>query len=89
MTAKPYVFTAGRNFKLRALTIHLLTPSATDATKLGIAEFSKSLPLGDKQDYADAARGFLGSAEERQIKNAAGKVVYDLDAYVAQAYSIR
>ncbi|MCZ7588999.1 MAG: MBL fold metallo-hydrolase [Gaiella sp.] len=40
-----------------------------------------SLPTSDRQDVEDASRGFLGRAEERQIRAADGRVVWDLDAY--------
>ena len=54
---------------------------ASDATRRSIAEAAASLPLHDRQDYEDVRRGFVGRAEERQIRAADGRVVWDLDAY--------
>ena len=56
-------------------------PAATDATRAAIAESAAHLPLDDTQDFDDATRGLLGKAAERQIRNADGRVVWDLDAY--------
>ncbi|WP_042430943.1 alkyl/aryl-sulfatase [Streptacidiphilus anmyonensis] len=38
-------------------------------------------PFEDRQDFQDADRGFLGAAEDGRIRNAAGDVVWDADAY--------
>jgi linear primary-alkylsulfatase len=35
----------------------------------------------DGQDFADARRGFIGTTDDRQIRAADGRVVWDLDAY--------
>ncbi|MFC1400827.1 MULTISPECIES: alkyl/aryl-sulfatase [Streptacidiphilus] len=37
--------------------------------------------FGETQDFEDAARGLLGTREDRQIRDAEGRVVWDLDAY--------
>ena len=59
-----------------------MTPStATDATRRFLEESSRTLPFADRQDFADAGRGFLGTSESRTITNAEGSVVWDLDAY--------
>ncbi|MEV7775191.1 alkyl sulfatase dimerization domain-containing protein [Kitasatospora sp. NPDC086791] len=42
---------------------------------------SKSLPMGDEQDFADARRGFLGALDPAVVKDAAGRVVWDNDSY--------
>ena len=54
---------------------------ATDATRAALAAVSERLPMQDRQDFADADRGLVGRSEERQIKAADGRVVWDLDAY--------
>jgi alkyl sulfatase BDS1-like metallo-beta-lactamase superfamily hydrolase len=53
----------------------------TDATRRSIAASSASLPVHDTQDFDDARRGFIATSEERQIRAADGRVVWDLDAY--------
>ncbi|MBL8775199.1 MAG: MBL fold metallo-hydrolase [Acidimicrobiales bacterium] len=56
-------------------------PQATEATRAAIAEMAASLPMHDRQDFADATRGFLGRSEQRQVTADDGRVVWDLDAY--------
>ncbi|MFF7467626.1 alkyl sulfatase dimerization domain-containing protein [Streptomyces sp. NPDC008092] len=41
----------------------------------------KRFPFDDTRDLADARRGFLGTAAESVVKDADGRVVWDLDAY--------
>jgi alkyl sulfatase BDS1-like metallo-beta-lactamase superfamily hydrolase len=55
--------------------------SATEATRRAVAAVSERLPMHDRQDFADADRGFVGRSEQRQVKAADGRVVWDLDAY--------
>jgi alkyl sulfatase BDS1-like metallo-beta-lactamase superfamily hydrolase len=55
--------------------------SATEATRRAIAAVSERLPMHDRQDFADVERGFVGRSEQRQVKAADGRVVWDLDAY--------
>ena len=38
-------------------------------------------PSEDDADFVDARRGFLGTAADRQVRAADGRVVWDLDAY--------
>ena len=60
----------------------MTTPStATDSTRQRIAARSQHLPLGDTQDFDDAARGLVGRSSVRQITADDGRVVWDLDAY--------
>jgi alkyl sulfatase BDS1-like metallo-beta-lactamase superfamily hydrolase len=54
---------------------------ASEATRRALAAASERLPMHDRQDFADAERGFVGRSEQRQIKAADGRVVWDLDAY--------
>ncbi len=54
---------------------------ATEATRAAIATFAQDLPIGDTQDFEDAERGFVARSETRQVRNAEGRVVWDLDAY--------
>ncbi|MEU5855561.1 alkyl sulfatase dimerization domain-containing protein [Nocardiopsis dassonvillei] len=41
----------------------------------------RDLPAEDGQDTRDAERGFLGTLEPARVTDAAGRVVYDADAY--------
>jgi len=58
-----------------------MTSTATDATRQTLAAATEHLPLHDRQDYKDAARGFLARSADRQVRAADGRVVWDLDAY--------
>jgi linear primary-alkylsulfatase len=51
---------------------------ATQVTKKANAEVMQRLPFGDKQDFEDAKRGFIGSLEETAIKDSTGRVVWDI-----------
>ncbi|RFC74557.1 MBL fold metallo-hydrolase [Streptomyces sp. AcE210] len=52
-------------------------PAIREANKLLLQRFA----FDDTQDYDDAARGLLGTRDDRQIRDAEGRVVWDLDAY--------
>lgn len=67
--------------KAKARNIQKMSNHATAHTKRAIEEFAKPLPFHDKQDFADAEKGFVGKSKERQIKSKDGHVVWDLDAY--------
>ena len=54
---------------------------ATAATRAAIEAMGATLPLHDQQDVDDARRGFVGRSDERQVRAADGRVVWDLDAY--------
>jgi alkyl sulfatase BDS1-like metallo-beta-lactamase superfamily hydrolase len=45
------------------------------------AAMLKALPFGDRQDFADAARGFLGTIEHAKIASAQGRTVWSLEPY--------
>lgn len=55
--------------------------SATASTKAANEAVLKALPFNDKEDFANAARGFIGKPDTLTIKNAKGDVVWDLEAY--------
>lgn len=42
---------------------------------------ASALPLADQQDYEDATRGFMGVDPEVVVRNADGRVVWNLPAY--------
>ena len=54
---------------------------ATPATKAANAKVLKDLPFSDKQDFADAQRGFIDRPEKLTIKDASGKVIWDMEGY--------
>lgn len=72
-----------------ALSIPLSTPAlsstgskpATEHTKKENAAVSKALPFNDKQDFENALRGFVAKPDTVTIKDAEGKVVWDLEQY--------
>ena len=55
--------------------------AVTEATRHRMAAAAEQLPLDDTQDFEDAERGFIGRSEQRQVLNADGRVVWDMDAY--------
>ena len=55
--------------------------AASAATKAANQQVLQTLPFGDKSDFEDAKRGFMGAPETLTIKNAAGTVVWDLESY--------
>jgi alkyl sulfatase BDS1-like metallo-beta-lactamase superfamily hydrolase len=60
------------------------TAEPRDATTLTAARnraVLDALPFADRQDFADAQRGFLGSLPEVEITNAQGRVVWSLREY--------
>lgn len=57
------------------------TRHATGATRARLTAAARDLPLQDTQDFADADRGFIATREDRQIRAADGRVVWDLDGY--------
>jgi alkyl sulfatase BDS1-like metallo-beta-lactamase superfamily hydrolase len=54
---------------------------ATAATKAANEAVLKALPFNDKEDFANAQRGFIGKPDTLTIKNEKGDVVWDLEAY--------
>ena len=50
---------------------------ATAATKTANAAVSKALPFGDKSDFEDVQRGFIGKPGTLIIKDAKGNVIWD------------
>jgi alkyl sulfatase BDS1-like metallo-beta-lactamase superfamily hydrolase len=55
------------------------TPSAE--TRAVQARTLAALPFADRQDFDFARRGYLGTLKDPKIRNAEGKVVFDLDAF--------
>lgn len=54
---------------------------ATTSTKEAREKLLKELPFANKQDFEFAARGFVATLDDPQIKDDSGKVVYDLASY--------
>ncbi len=60
-----------------------------DATPITCAHnrgFVDALPFGDRQDFEDAARGFIGTLPEVEFRNSDGRVVYSLKDYAFLAH---
>src|SRR5262245_8298982 len=54
---------------------------ATPITRALNGAVLDALPFGDRQDFEDAARGFIGSLPEAEIATAQGRVVWSLRDY--------
>ena len=54
---------------------------ATPVTCAHNASLLSALPFGDTQDFTDAARGFIATLPEVEIKNKSGRVVWSLREY--------
>ena len=54
---------------------------ATPVTAAANRAVLDALPFADRQDFEDAARGFLGTLPEVEIKNAQGRVIWSLRDY--------
>ncbi|WP_373973830.1 MBL fold metallo-hydrolase [Chitinibacter sp. SCUT-21] len=81
-------------FKLNKLTVGLVMAGlvlqsyaatapkpATEFTKQANQKVLEELPFNDKQDFADAKKGFIAKPDTLTIKDAKGNVVWDLEAY--------
>jgi alkyl sulfatase BDS1-like metallo-beta-lactamase superfamily hydrolase len=55
--------------------------SATEATKAANRAVQQSLNFNDRQDFEDASRGLVGRPDTLTIKDANGKVVWDMEQY--------
>ncbi|WP_061960404.1 alkyl/aryl-sulfatase [Demequina flava] len=53
----------------------------SESIKVAHARHLQTMPFGDRQDFEDADRGFLGTLEDPAIRNEAGDVVWDNSAY--------
>ncbi|PZU46751.1 MAG: hypothetical protein DI568_11495 [Sphingomonas sp.] len=64
-------------------TAQQTTPSkpATEATKAANASFLSSLPFSDRRDFEDATRNLVDRPDTLTIKDANGKVVWNLEPY--------
>ncbi|HKZ04592.1 MAG TPA: alkyl sulfatase dimerization domain-containing protein [Methylomirabilota bacterium] len=54
---------------------------ATSFTAAANRAVLDALPFGDRQDFEDAARGFLGTLPDVEIKHAQGRVIWSLRDY--------
>ncbi len=60
------------------------TQSPKDATSITCAHnrsFLDTLPFGDRADFEDARRGFIGTLPKVEFRNAEGRVIYSLEDY--------
>jgi len=54
---------------------------ATEATRRANATMAKQLDFNDKQDFEDAKRGLIARPDTLTIKDANGRVVWDMEAF--------
>ncbi|MFS8973084.1 alkyl sulfatase dimerization domain-containing protein [Cupriavidus necator] len=54
---------------------------ATDATTRAQAAVLQRLPFKDRRDFEDARRGFIGTIDSGEIRDAQGNVVWSLNPY--------
>ena len=54
---------------------------ATPATIAANAAFMKNAPVTDKRDFEEAARGFIATLDTPVIRDAEGKIAWDLNAF--------
>ncbi|MCY1275224.1 alkyl/aryl-sulfatase [Pseudomonas jinjuensis] len=54
---------------------------ASEATRAANAALLNSLPFDDKRDFEDAERGFIARPDTLTIKDASGRVVWDMQSY--------
>ena len=59
---------------------------ATPATCAHNRSFLDALPFGDRADFEDAARGFVGTLPKVEFRNAEGRVIYSLEDYAFLAH---
>lgn len=64
----------------KPVPVQATPPTASAATQADNAAVAATLNWADKEDFAFADRGFLGSIPDGKIRDANGKVVRDLDA---------
>ncbi|HEF4760214.1 TPA: MBL fold metallo-hydrolase [Pseudomonas putida] len=54
---------------------------ATPMTRQANEAVLKDLPFSDRQDFADASHGLIAQPKELSIRDASGKVVWDMESY--------
>ncbi|WP_137821898.1 alkyl/aryl-sulfatase [Pseudomonas sp. D(2018)] len=83
--ALKHLTVAGLSLTLLASTIAQAAPvpakPASEVTRAANEAVLKQLPFADRQDFANAERGFIAKPDTLTIKDANGKVVWDLESY--------
>ncbi|RKT86203.1 Alkyl sulfatase BDS1, metallo-beta-lactamase superfamily [Saccharopolyspora antimicrobica] len=76
-------FVVGAGAAAAAMTLTSCTTTAGPVGGAGrrFPTDTTGLPYGDRTDFANADRGFLGALEPGKVKGEDGAVVYDADAY--------
>lgn len=80
-------FVAATGAAAAALALNPLSAAAigqsdgSNPTGGGSATATGGLPYDDRADFADAERGFVAALTPGVVKNAAGQVIWDNDAY--------
>lgn len=88
MIARKPASTIGSAIILAAITTqaaHAQSPEApkpaTAATQAANQQVQQALPFKDKSDFDNARKGFIATPKTLTIKNADGRVIWDLEAY--------
>jgi alkyl sulfatase BDS1-like metallo-beta-lactamase superfamily hydrolase len=63
-----------------------VSKDATPATCAHNRSVLGALPFGDRADFEDAARGFVGTLPKVEFRNAEGRVIYSLEDYAFLAH---
>jgi alkyl sulfatase BDS1-like metallo-beta-lactamase superfamily hydrolase len=61
--------------------MNLTAKGAIDQIQEQNAATGDGLPFGDRRDFEDAQRGFLGALQSCVVRNADGRIVWDNDSY--------
>jgi alkyl sulfatase BDS1-like metallo-beta-lactamase superfamily hydrolase len=62
-------------------TASTATKDAEPSVRFANQRVLETLPFEDRQDFADAARGFIGTCADATIRNARGRTVWSLEPY--------
>jgi len=68
-------------FAVAAAEAQTAPKPATEATKAANRAVLQSLNFEDRTDFEDAARGFIAKPETLTIKDANGRIVWDMESY--------
>ncbi|MDO5537064.1 MAG: alkyl sulfatase dimerization domain-containing protein [Desulfovibrionaceae bacterium] len=60
-----------------------MSKPASEATRLFQQNFSASLPEDDGQDFRDSRRGLIEEVKDLQVRNEAGRVIWDMETRYA------
>jgi alkyl sulfatase BDS1-like metallo-beta-lactamase superfamily hydrolase len=62
-------------------TVSTVANDAEQSVRIANQRVLDTLPFEDRQDFEDAARGFIGTRADATIHNARGRTVWSLEPY--------